>query len=261
MTHRLSPPCPSSTPGSSPRPRLGPTSLLAAGALVLLGAGCPWPRYSDLPDDTDVFDASEDPRAGVPMTWTEETEDALSPGGADNADPRNVTPVPLESLQGLAVDGTLRGAGWNESFDAPPLEGEGCTASSRDVGRGGDWAGDVDFSVIEVVPGGQVLCADVALTEPALGWDLLLFPLDTANCDLPTDPVSGPDGELLGFGRSGPTGGWKHPVEPGLYGVLLAAYTGPDPVAETSYELGLSLVPSDERGTELCPRLPGQGAL
>jgi len=250
------------TPGETappPRPpwRVPVAAGLALGAAVAL-SGCPWPRYSDLPSDSDVIPASEDPRRTVDVTWDERTEEDLVGDGGDNADPRVVTPVALTSMQGLAITGTLRGIGWNQTFEAPPLEGEGCDTRTRDPGQEGDWAGDVDFAVIDVDEAGMVLCADVGFAEAELGWDLLVYPLDADNCDLPEPPLSGPDGGVLGLGRAGATGGWKLPVEEGRrYGVLLAGYSAPEPVAEYGYELGLSLVPADERGTELCPRLPG----
>lgn len=237
----------------SPRPS---AAALLAGSVLL--AGCGWPRYSNLPDDTDVIDAADDPRSTVPVDFETRTEASLAPSGADNADPRNVETVSLAPLAGVEVTGDLRGIGWNETFEAPVLEGEGCTSSSHATGRAGDWAGDVDFVVIEVTESG-VLCADAAFDQAELGWDLLLYPLDPTNCDLPEPPLSGPEGEPLGFGLGGPAAGWKTRIEPGLYGVLLAGYASPDPLATYPYALGVSVVPPGD-GRELCPRLPSQGS-
>ena len=202
--------------------------------------------------------ASEDPRSLVAVTWKQVTEADLAPDGADNSDPREVVVEPLTSMNGLQVNGVLRGIGWNATFDAPPLEGEGCQTRTRSPGGEGDWAGDVDFAVIEVSEPDMVLCADVAFPQADLGWDLLVYPLDAANCDLPQDPLQDRAGDVLGLGFDGANGGWKVPVDQGArYGVLLAGYSAPEAVAEYRYNLGISLVPADGAGTELCPRVVG----
>lgn len=246
------------TPSPAPSARTSVGLLFATGLLAGVG-GCGWPRYSNLPDDSNVLDAADEPRGEVPVTFRTSTEDELTPGGLDNADPRNVTVVELASLEGIAVTGSLRGVGWNDTFEPPALEGEGCSPASRDAGATGDWAGDVDFVVLEVTEPGQVLCAELALTSADLGWDLLLYPLDESNCGLPQAPVAGPDGEPLGLTRGGSSGGWQVPVEPGRYGLLIAGYSAPDALATYSYRAGASLVPGGD-GRELCPLLPTQGA-
>lgn len=231
--------------------------LLHVVGSALLLAGCGWPRYSNLPDDSDVFDAADDPRGLVDATWTEMNESALlAAEGADNGDPRNVTPTSLDALEGLQVAGSLRGIGWNSTFDAPTLQADGCDDASRSPGGDGDWSGDVDFVVVDVGEAtNATLCAHVVMDDPDLGWDLLLYPLDA--CGLPRAPLTDPNGGgLLGLLSQGATGGWRAPVESGQrYGVLLAGYDAAEPVAEYDYHLGVALVTGAE-GRELCPLLP-----
>ena len=242
-----------------PRPRPAPLLPLLLAALAACGS---WPRYADLPTDEQVIGADEDPRALVQVAWTETTEDELAiSDGADNGSPLEVRPTALASLEGVLVDGSLRGVGWNASFEPPPLSAEGCDDATRSPGEPGDWAGDVDFVVVEIdaEASGPVLCAEVALDQPDLGWDLLVYPLD--DCGLPSAPLAAPTSAgtdtPVGLGRAGATGGWKIPLDAGArYGVLLAGYDAPDPLAEVPYRLGVSVVP-DAEGRELCPLLPG----
>jgi hypothetical protein len=204
-----------------------------------------------------VYDASDDPRALVEVTWTEVAEgELLMEEGADNGDPRNVTPSVLGRLDGVQVQGVLRGIGWNGSFDPPSLTADGCDDSDRSPGLDGDWSGDVDFLVVDIGEAeGALLCTHVILEDPDLGWDLLLYPLDA--CGLPLPPVRDPAGEVpLGFQRRGGAGGWKIPVEQGArYAVLLAGYDAAEPVAEYGYHLGAAVIPG-AGGAELCPMLP-----
>ena len=99
------------------------------------------------------------------------------------------------------------------------------------------------------------LCAWVVMEDPDLGWDLLLYPLDS--CGLPREPVPNAAGDgLLGFQLQGQTGGWRAPVESGKqYAILLAGYDAFEPIAEYDYHVGAAIVAGAE-GRELCPLLP-----
>jgi hypothetical protein len=234
-------------------PLLSPRLLPLLLSLVACDS---WPRYSNLPNQDATVDVDqEDPAASVPVSWAFAAEpDLLVLPGADNGDPRASMVTPIVPLEGLVVDGVLRGIGFNADFAPPVLQAEGCDAAQRLPAGEGDWAGDVDFYRVDLAEP-AVLCASLSLPGEQLGWDLLLYPLDS--CGLPQAPVEVGD-TPLGWNRSGRTGGWKSRVEAGSWAVLLAGYSAPSPVAEYRYRVALSAVPTSPAapGSEICPSLP-----
>jgi hypothetical protein len=238
-------------------PRL--PSLLA---ISLVAAGCgPWPRFSDLADDTDIVEPGEDPRDLLEIAWERATEEELLVRpGVNNRNPTNVVERSVQMLAGLEVAGTLEGIGWDSSFEpltmSATCDGERVEVP-RDPGRPGDWTGDLDF-VRFVVPAdvpSPLLCARARFARDDIGFDLLLYPLDA--CGLPGAPISA-DGQVLGADRRAPADGWSLPVSPGVsYGLLRVGFTAPEPLDSYPYPLGLSVVPS-VGGGEVCPWLPSE---
>jgi len=230
----------------------------------LLFGACGWPNYANLPAD-DVIDAADDPAAAASdaIAWRRlpSEREVLKGDTGDNSDPRQVQVEVLGSLGGIEVAGELDGAGWNASFK--PIEyddGSGCTGSLS-TGRTGDWAGDLDFVVVEVAAEASdpVMCARVVQPVAELGWELVVYPLN--ECGLPLPPLQ-QDGEVVGLDLGRESGGWQIPVTAGArYGVLLAGYDpGPNAGDETktfTYHVGVSVIIGDE-GREICPALPAE---
>lgn len=229
--------------------------------LPALASACSsWPRYGNLPQDSDVLDPGVDPRELIEIDWRFFSERELIAQGS-NSSPFNMIPQELDSLEGLIIEGDLNGVGW--SSDLEPLTvvgdcGDGPVEQPRDPGREGDWAGDVDFYRIDIASGldEPVLCAQAQGAASGVGWDILLYEID--ECGLPGEPLLGADSTVLGADLASPQAGWVTQVQSGRsYAVLIAGYQAPDPNPRYSYTLGLSIVPG-AGGGELCPLLPAE---
>lgn len=236
-------------------------------AICLLAACGPWPRYADLDDDPDIIDPSVDPRSLVEIDWEQvEGDELLVRAGANSSNPTNIVPRELGALQGVQVTSSLRGIGWDSSFEPLVMQatcGGEPVEVPRDPGREGDWTGDVDFVRVDISADSEPvsLCARALIGgdhPDQIGFDLLLYPLD--DCGLPAEPTLLTE-EPLGADRAGPVGEWRTPVAPGAsYGVLIAGFTAPDALQTEPYTLGLSLVPQAD-GEVLCPYLPAESEL
>ncbi|TVQ93170.1 MAG: hypothetical protein EA397_05190 [Deltaproteobacteria bacterium] len=258
--------------------------------LPLLVVACDaWPRYGNLPEDSNLIDPDQDPREFVLVDWERTTEAEI--GGPDGPSPSPVDSqnVDLGLMQGVLIEGELDGVGWNDfsprmrvtgsCTDDPENnsvlrdpgqivydeDGEPLTNSDSEGSEGseeylGDWVKDVDyyrFTVLGDEADTFKLCAQAMGPEGAgddrIGWDLLLYELD--DCDLPGPPVERVEGGVLGSSLASPYSEWAHGITPGHYAIVIAGYVGPDQDDRYPYHLGLSLVP-DMGGGELCPLLP-----
>jgi len=213
-----------------------------------------WPTHSDVdPSTRDAFEAGADPRLDVEMAWLSLSEEGNN----------DLTPAAMHGLlagQGMSFSGRLEGWGWNPNAQAerPGDCGEWSAFPPQDLG---DYVGDVDWFGVYMVQQDTTLCASLQLQpDPlaeveSLSFDLVGFHLDP--CGIPVEPFEDADGEPVGWGQGGTEAEWSRKVSNGdTVGIALAGYHPNDSALVIDYQLGISLVPSNNTGPGLCPRLP-----
>lgn len=255
MLHVVTVPGPVSRSPAGARARLlgGPAGVYNAGvaapalSLLALAACAGWPRYAHLPDDTGGVPAGSDPVVASAVTWTH------LGARADLADDEPAD-APVESLvagAGNVLHGLAAGSGWD--FDAAAERPADCgTPSGFPSEAAGDYAGDVDWRVVDLAEPG-VLCSSFFHQDGVTRADVLVYELDA--CGVPGAPLRDADGNVLGFGAESPHNAWSLAIEAPRRLALPAAAWAPDaPDASLRYLWGLALVPLPGGGASVrCP--------
>lgn len=240
---------------------LGPMRASIAGALLLAGCG-DWPRSANLPDPGELLPAGTHPRSTVVVVWTNSTaEGSDQPPGAPLAQ--------LPEGQGILVEGTLDGTGWNALATAEARTGEACGTSGTRAPLPGDYTGEVEVYQLRV-DATSTLCFRAVAGDASTSFDLTLRPLDA--CGVPGPPLSLEGSSVaLGADRLGPAVDYAATLGAGDWAVVYAGYL-PDSAASLPFRLGVSRpaplrgdggddsADTDAVGDILCPLLPGEVA-
>ncbi len=224
--------------------------LVVVVILTALGACSDWPRMANLPDEEGVA-VGDGATSLVQMSW-----ENLDSADSDNDQPNSpgVAVATLDLGQGLVIEAALDGIGWDNSGEPLDLVDGNCPAASATrtpLAEPGDYIGDVDFFRLTAQSAGT-LCAEVALDQASVGWDLAVRPVDA--CGIPT---AGPVDDL-GVSVGGTRGGWQLQVEADqVIALSFAGYSPNDLALVVGYDMNLSLVPNAADGSPgLCPAPP-----
>lgn len=255
MLHVVTVPGPVSRPPAAWRALLlgSPRGVYNAGVaapalpLLALAACADWPRFAHLPDDAGGVPAGSEVDVASAVTWTH-----VGARG-DNLDdaPLDAPAESLEAGAGIVVHGLAAGSGWD--FDADAERPDDCGAPSGFPSEeAGDYAGDVDWRVVDLAEPG-VLCSSLLHLDGVTRADVLVYELDA--CGVPGEPLRDADGHVLGFGAEAPHNAWSLAIEAPRRLALPAAAWAPDaPDAALRYLWGLALVPLPRDGAGVrCP--------
>ncbi len=247
---------------------LGPARLGLAWLLLASACGA-WPRASNLPDPGPLLPAGTHPRALVPLVWTPSTvEGTDQPPGAPLAQ--------LPEGQGVVVEGTLDGTGWNAVATGTAILGEACGSQGTRAPFPGDYTGEVEVFRLRV-DATSTLCLRAVAGDAQTSFDLTLRPLDA--CGVPGPALSEEGASSpIGADRLGPAVDVTATLGAGEWAVVYAGYL-PDSTAQLPFRLGVSrpaLMGATEAadtadsatpapttaapGDLLCPLLPGEVA-
>lgn len=198
-----------------------------------------WPRWEHLPVDTG---AGRDPGAAAPaFPWAE----AQAAGEPDD-DPAALKAEPLAVGEGRLSRSSLLGTGWtSEAPERTECDGAESRFPLYDVG---DYAGDVDWWLLEVAEG--ILCSRFLAADAGVRADVMLYRLDA--CGSPSEgPALDERGNVGGYATETAENSWALPVEAGIVALVAAGYA-PTSTAEQRYRWGLALLGAGEAD---CPEL------
>jgi hypothetical protein len=245
---------------------LEPARAGFAGLLLVTACG-DWPRSAHLPDPGPLLPAGAHPRSSVPLVWT--------PASVEGADQPPGTPLAqLPEGQGVLVEGSLDGTGWNAVATAAAVIGEACGTSGTRAPFPGDYTGEVEVFRLRVDTTSTV-CLRAVAGDTATSFDLTLRPLDA--CGVPGPALSEEGASSpVGADRLGPAVDVMATLGAGDWAIVYAGYL-PDRSSALPFRLGVSrpapmgagapvddtgepAVPSGPAGDILCPLLPGEVA-
>lgn len=233
--------------GTVERPRGGGyTPPVLPTPWILLAACAEWPRFSHLPEASSAVEVGAetvDTGEGTSIQWVE-----LPPRTDDHTDdsPLGLPAESLSSGRGNWVQTTLLGSGRDPK--ALPARDQACGhVSAFPPDEAGDYLGDVDWRVVDLVEAGT-FCSVLELADPEARADVLLYTLD--ECGVPVVANRAGDGSLLGWDIEDATVRWHWPIiEPVRMGVVVAGRLPDDPEALLVYDWSLSLLPPPEEGS------------
>jgi len=200
--------------------------------MSLIGCG-DWPRHANLPsENSNAIPTEGNPAEAIEIDWTELGEE-YEPNDAPGE------PVSLAIGDGVSMNGTLSGIGWDPS--APKTPPSDCGESvAFPPSLSGNYLGDVDWLAI-VTDEAATLCATVHLEDDDVSFDLTMYVLD--ECGEPVE-IFIDDERPIGVERTG--GRWSGSVvvpKNSRVGLALGSYWPDDLQAEIPWDLSVSLVP------------------
>lgn len=228
-----------------------PLLLLIAGLF-----GCAnWPVADHLAEDGAPYSTDTDPAALVEVTWgalLENVDFANLPSQAEQL----VGPNALG--EGLLIDGTLVGSGWQDNLQWSTWEDPRCPGAQLPEeylsALDGYFAADEDLWIWSA-PGDGALCVSVSLAQDDAGADFLIHRLGEA-CAMPHalvwegDQPLGRDAQLRAPQAIPVIEGDRFLIQLGAY----APQSAPEPV---NYRAGISFLLSSATSNAVwCPLLP-----
>ncbi len=215
--------------------------------------GCAdWPLYQNMPStNAKTIGPNEDPRSGLTVDWSETSEE------------QEPNDLPAEAMDiqvgdGLIVEGTLSGLGWNPDASVPRVSPCG-DALAFPPSAPGTYTGDVDWITLNPTELG-LLCFqldaqdDVLDHEPRI--DAVLYELD--DCLEPVSVFVHPaDQQPIGADQPAGKTRWAITVQANTpVGIGIAGFWPDDVNLDWTWSAHLSMVPAvDGAGDTLCPEL------
>ena len=227
------------------------------GLAVGAATGCSeWPRAGNLGDEPDYVPGGEDVTA--PITNLLVVDEASTEGGEFPDDPVASAENGTNSF-GIAQRflGTLDKGGWNDESQESP----GCGPVAP-----GYYDGDTDGLLIVPVETETYFCARGRLDSTEdIGWDLSLIELQTVEngttCLGPVVDPESADSEAIGSGLTTPEAVWGVNVPPGVYALLIGAYSSPNADdLNVDYTVHLSIWAPFSGSAQQCPLLDAEVA-
>lgn len=222
-------------------------AAMAAGLSGTIIAGCDqWPRYKHKPSTNEnALQPGTDPSSGVDLKWTEINE---------NTEPNDAPEdgFALSVGDGLLVEGTLNGLGWDPQQITDRVSECG-DALAFPPAAPGAYIGDVDWISIAPEENG-LLCLQMLSDHPTARLDVGLYVLD--DCNEPVGVFVHPETTVpIGLDVAASDVRWAIGVDPTVtVAIGMAGFFPDDATLSLDWTASVALVPSiDGAADSLCP--------